>query len=121
MPARRPGGKAASRRARQRNVPRTPRPAAPPAALPPPHEVADAAAPVPPVGTPDARAAVSLDPPRRRTPPMAASAGSGLSARERADYHYVERDLRNIAVLTGVMAILLLVAWLAFNALGLVG
>jgi hypothetical protein len=120
MPARRPGGKAASRKARQRHVPRTPRPAAdavPRAAEP----VVEDARPVPPVGTPDAREAVALDPPRRRTPPVAASAGSGLSARERADYHYVERDLRNIGILTAVMAAMLFAAWLIFNALGLTG
>jgi hypothetical protein len=42
-----------------------------------------------------------------------------LSGRDRAEYHYVERDLKNIGVLTAVMAILLLVAWFAFSALGL--
>jgi hypothetical protein len=106
--ARRPGGKAASRKARQRNVPRAaPRQPAPRA--------------VPPVGTPDAREAVSLDPPRRQPAPAATSVGSSLSTRERAEYHYVERDLRNIGILTALMAVLLLVAWLAFSALGLVG
>jgi hypothetical protein len=49
------------------------------------------------------------------------STGSGLSARDRADYHYVERDLRNIGILTLIMAAMLLVAWLIFNATGLVG
>jgi hypothetical protein len=102
-------GKAASRKARQRNVPRAaPRPATPPA-------------PVPPVGTPDASEATSLDPPRRLTAPTTATAGSTLSLRERAEYHYVERDLRNIGILTALMAVLLVVAWLAFSALGLVG
>jgi hypothetical protein len=100
-------GKAASRKARQRNVPRAARPAAP--------------TPIPPVGTPDAREAISLDPPRRVTPPVAAGIGSSLSLRERAEYHYVERDLRNIGILTALMAVLLLAAWLAFSALGLVG
>ena len=106
-------GKAASRKARQRNVPRPPRVAA--AASPAPVDVT----PVPPVGTPDAREAISLDPPRRVVPPRAAVVGSTLTDRERAAYHYVERDLRNIGVLTAVMAALLLLAWLAFNALGL--
>jgi hypothetical protein len=102
-------GKAASRKARQRKVPRAAsRPVAPPT-------------PVPPVGTPDAREATSLDPPRRERPPSAAGQGSTLSLRERAEYHYVERDLRNIGILTALMAVLLLVAWLAFSALGLVG
>ena len=101
-------GKAASRKARQRNVPRAVvRPAAPP--------------PVSPVDAPDAREATSLDTPGRVTPPVAAGVGSSLSLRERAEYHYVERDLRNIGVLTAVMGVLLFVAWLAFSALGLVG
>ena len=102
-------GKAASRKARQRNVPRTPRPAARP----------DAA--VPSVGTPDAREAVSLDPPQRASAPALRSGSSTLSGRERAEYHYVERDLRNIGILTAVMALLLFLAWLAFSSLGLVG
>ena len=104
-PVARRAGKAASRKARQRNVPRAaPRPAAPTSA--------------PPVGTADAPEAASIEPPRRDAP--AAAIGSTLSVRERAEYHYVERDLRNIGVLTVVMAALLLVAWLAFSALGLV-
>jgi hypothetical protein len=116
--ARRPGGKAVNRKARQRNVPRAPRtPRAAATIGAPPVD----ATPVPPVGTPDAREAISLDPPRRVVPPRAALAGSTLTDRERADYHYVERDLRNIGVLTAVMAVLLVAAWLAFNALGLTG
>jgi hypothetical protein len=116
--ARRPGGKAVNRKARQRNVPRAPRtPRAAAGAGTPPLD----ATPVPPVGTPDAREAISLDPPRRLVAPRAAFAGSTLTDRERADYHYVERDLRNIGVLTAVMAVLLVAAWLAFNALGLTG
>ena len=127
MPARRPGGKAASRKARQRNVPRTPRPASPPPATP------QADAVVEPIAEPDLvldspvstmASATSTAPSRRRTssPPTASvSAGSGLTARERADYHYVERDLRNIGILSLVMLGLLIGAWLLFNALGLVG
>jgi hypothetical protein len=108
MPRR--AGKAATRRARQRNVPRSPaRPTAP-------------TTPVPPVGTPDAREAVSLDPPRRAPAPAGAGgAGSQLSGRERAEYHYVERDLRNIGILTAIMVVLLIGAWAAFTALGVTG
>jgi hypothetical protein len=128
MPARRPGGKAASRKARQRNVPRTPRPTSTPPASPPAdavvEPVGDSALTVDaPVSAPAAAAAASA-PSRRRTsaPPTASiSAGSGLSAKERADYHYVERDLRNIGILSLVMVGLLIGAWLIFNALGLVG
>jgi hypothetical protein len=107
MPRR--AGKAASRRARQRPVRRPLQHVT----LPPP------ASAVPPVGTPDAREAVSLDPPRRVTQPSGAGAGSTLSVRERAEYHYVERDLRNIAVLSALMALGLLAAWIAFSQLGL--
>jgi hypothetical protein len=60
--------------------------------------------------------------PRRATAPATSTAvGSTLSLREKAEYHYVERDLRNIGILTALMAVLLLVAWMAFTALGLVG
>jgi hypothetical protein len=111
-------GKAASRKARQRNVPRAPRrPAAPLA----PEGPLDPAIAVPPVGTPDARAAISLDPPRRIPAPTAAGYGSTLTTRERAEYHYVERDLRNIGILTALMAVLLVIAWIAFTALNLTG
>jgi hypothetical protein len=103
-------GKAASRRARQRPAKRPLQHVT----TPPP------SIPVPPVGTPDAREATSLDPPRRVTPPAAASAGSSLTSRERAEYHYVERDLRNIAILTVVMAAGLLLAWFAFSQTGLI-
>lgn len=106
-------GKAASRKARQRYVPKTPRPAPDPA---PEAEVA-----VPPVGTPDARQATSLDQPRRTTPIAYGGGGSTLSMRERAEYHYVERDLRNIGVLSAVMVALLIAAWFVFDAIGLVG
>jgi hypothetical protein len=104
-------GKAASRKARQRKVHRPATfAAAPPVA-------------VPPVGTPDAQDAVSLDPPRRVTAPSPerAYAGSTLSARERAEYHYVERDLRNIGILTAIIVVLLAASWFLFNALGLIG
>ena len=104
-------GKAASRKARQRKVQR---PGIATAATPP-------ARPIPPVGTPDARQADALTPPRRVVPSSAAMAGSNLTDRERAEYHYVERDLRNIGILTAVMVVLLLVAYVAFSALGLVG
>ncbi len=121
MPRR--AGKAASRKARQRSVKRASRPASPaPSAGSPPTAgpSLDDAVAVPPVGTPDAREAASLRP-RRRTTATASPAGSTLTSSEKAEYHYVERDLRNIAILTAGMAVLLLVAWLAFSAMGLVG
>ncbi len=101
-------GKATSRKARQRNVPRPPRTA--------PQGAPQA---VPPVGTPDAREAASLTPPRRMAPVPASSGRSQLSGADRAEYHYVERDLRSIGILTAVMAALLLLAWIVFVALDL--
>jgi hypothetical protein len=50
-----------------------------------------------------------------------AAGGSSLTDRERAEYHYVERDLRNIGILTVLMLVLLAAAWFAFNALGIIG
>ncbi len=116
-------GKAANRKARQRKVARSqtaPRPTTPiePITSTAGSAPAPAPLPVPPVGTPDAREAASLTPPRRSTAPLAARGGSQLSARERGEYHYVERDLRDIGILTAAMAALLLVAWIAFRALG---
>jgi hypothetical protein len=108
VPMARRAGKAANRKARQRYVPRTPRPAA------------TAATPIPPVGTPDAREASALNPPRRTAAAGARAAGSQLSSNQRAEYHYVERDLRNIGILTAVMAAMLVASWFVFNALGLV-
>jgi hypothetical protein len=127
MPRR--AGKAASRKARQRSVQRAARPSSPqpptaPASAPASAQSEPAlprGAPVPPVGTPDAREAVSLDPPRRTPAPALTHGPSTLTGRERAEYHYVERDLRNIGILTAVMAVLLLLAWVVFSALNLTG
>jgi hypothetical protein len=111
VPMPRRAGKAAGRRARLRAGQRAARPS--PSV---PRQQADA---VPPIGTPDAREAESLDPPRRPAPPPAVSGDSRLSGHMQAEYHYVERDLRNIGIITAVMVVLLLVAWAAFQALGL--
>jgi hypothetical protein len=104
-------GKAASRKARQRYQPRTPRPTPTPA----PEDATSTAGP-------DAsRTVTTPEPPRRSPSPVAyASGGSTLTARERAEYHYVERDLRNIGILTLVMLVVLVAAWFVFNSLGLV-
>ena len=103
-------GKAASRKARQRKVHR-PIGAAPPAPVSEPRPPADASP------SPDAAAPT----PPRRTVVAGSASASRLSASERSEYHYVERDLRDIAILTAVMAALLFVAWLAFSATGLLG
>jgi hypothetical protein len=102
-------GKAASRKARQRYQPRTPRPAPTPAP-----ETA-------PADAPELSSTAATEPTRRSAPVAYATAGSTLSTRERAEYHYVERDLRNIGILTLVMVIVLVAAWFVFNGLGLIG
>ena len=113
-------GKAASRRARQRRAAHRP---TPPAVGP--------AAPAPSVDMTDVEdgSAPSRDEPRSASAPVAsapspasayAASGSSLTARERAEYHYVERDLRNIGILTAILFALLIAAWLVFNALGLI-
>jgi hypothetical protein len=56
----------------------------------------------------------------RVTPPASYAGASRLSERAAAEYHYVARDLRNIVVLTAILAVLLVVAALSFPALGLV-
>ena len=104
--ARRPGGKAASRKARQRYVPR--------AAARPAPATAPEAEPAEPRQT-------TVSAPPRAPSAASTAAGSTLTLRERAEYHYVERDLRNIGILTALMAVLLLVAWVVFTATGLVG
>ena len=52
---------------------------------------------------------------------LAGGGGSTLTDRERAEYHYVERDLRNIGILTAIMFALLIAAWFVFDALGIIG
>jgi hypothetical protein len=109
--ARRPGGKTERRKARQR---RTQRPASTP-----PSVSAGPTATAEPEDTPAA------EPARRITAPSAARAytagSSSLTDRERAEYHYVERDLRNIGILTAVLVALLIASYFVFSALGLVG
>lgn len=111
-------GKAASRKARQRNVPRQPRPSTPPSAPTAPEEAE--LAPAPAVEAEVQRPTVPA-PGRRPTAPGIMSPGSTLTAAERADYHYVERDLRNIGILSAIMAAMLLGAWLLFTATGIIG
>jgi hypothetical protein len=57
--------------------------------------------------------------PRRADPRFAVAGPSRLSERAADEYHYVRRDLRNIAVLIVVMAILLGAAVVAFSVLGI--
>jgi hypothetical protein len=55
----------------------------------------------------------------RADPRFAVAGPSRLSERASAEYHYVRRDLRNIAVLVVVMAVLLGAAVVAFSVLGI--
>ena len=110
-------GKAASRRSRQRRAqrqaPPTPVTRAP-AVEAEPVDRADQAR--------DEPRRASAEAPSAPSPARAYAAGSSsLTARERAEYHYVERDLRNIGILTAILLALLVAAWFAFNALGLIG
>lgn len=104
-------GKAASRKARQRKVHR-PIGAAPAAPI---------STPQPSAETSPAPEAAAPAPPLRRAAVAGSASASRLSGSERSEYHYVERDLRDIVILTAVMAVLLFVAWLAFSATGLLG
>jgi hypothetical protein len=76
----------------------------------------------------DARVRAATAPPMSSTPirkgrsadPRVTLGGSSrLTERALAEYHYVGRDLRNIAVLMVVLAVLLAVATIAVNALGI--
>jgi hypothetical protein len=98
-------GKAASRKARQRRVQR------PGAASPPPSAPDVATAPLEATPTPTAAP---------RSTPSRSIAGSALTANERSEYHYVERDLRDIAILSVVMAVLLGLSYFAVRALDII-
>jgi len=100
-------GKAANRKARQRTAQRQ-------AHRPDTH------APPPTAPSPSVPDATATPAPARPSPTPTSGVGSTLTTRERAEYHYVERDLRNIGLLTVLMAVLLLVAYIGANALSLV-
>ena len=119
MPRR--AGKAASRRSRQRRAQR---------ALPPPSVARGSPATSVEAAGLEERAEESREEPRRTSAPAVSApsaarafsgGGSSLTARERAEYHYVERDLRNIGILTAILLVLLIAAWFGFNALGIIG
>jgi Tfp pilus assembly protein FimV len=110
-------GKAASRRSRQRRAKRATQL---PSAAGARSAEAEPAAPAEEVRE-EARRPSGATPSAPSPARAYAGGGSTLTARERAEYHYVERDLRNIGVLTAILLALLLAAWFAFNALGLIG
>ena len=108
-------GKAASRRARQQR--RAQRPMSPPpAAAPPPAEGRRRRGGRRRVAR---GAAARIGPGRSAPSPVRAYAGGGssLTDRERAEYHYVERDLRNIGILTAILFALLIAAWFVVSAI----
>ena len=115
----------ASRQSRQRRAKRAAARPAPPLSSPQPStvtadafETADAAARV--AGTTPAPLRAPRSASSRPADPRFQVAGpSRLSEREIADYHYVVRDLRNIGVLLGVMAVLLVLATIAVRSLGI--
>ena len=107
-------GKAASRRARQQRRAQRPTPPASAAAPPPTAEVEV-----------EEQVAETRDEPRRTSAPVVSTpsparaystGGSSLTDRERAEYHYVERDLRNIGILTAILFALLIAAWFVTSA-----
>ena len=117
------GGKAANRRERNRRAQRKAplRPAIP--QRPAFGSVSDAveavaerraeAAPARPAPTP------ALTRGARSDPRFAVAGPSRLSERAASEYHYVLRDLRNIAVLVVVMGVLLGAAAIGFSTLGI--
>lgn len=107
-------GKAANRRSRQRPAHRAAARLAPPAPLASSNlEIAASALPAAPA-TPAPRPAPR---PARNS---SAAVGSALAEAARAEYHYVGRDLRNMAVLVVIIAVLLAAAVFAFHAAGIV-
>lgn len=115
------GGKAANRRDRQRRaqrkaLQRPPAPARPIAGV-----VSDAVDAVAESRSEAAPVRVAPAPTltrgARSDPRFAVSGPSRLSERAAAEYHYVRNDLRNIAVLVVVMAVLLAAAVVAFSVL----
>ena len=114
------GGKAANRRDRQRKAQRRTlqRPIAPAGPITGVvSEAVDAVAerrsePSPAPAAPGPRAG-------RADPRFLVSGPSRLSERAATEYHYVRSDLRNIAILVVVMAVLLAAAVVAFSVLGI--
>jgi hypothetical protein len=114
------GGKAANRRDRQRKAQRRTlqRPIAPAGPITGVvSEAVDAVAERRSESSP----VVAARAPRtgRADPRFLVSGPSRLSERAATEYHYVRSDLRNIAVLVVVMAVLLGAAVLAFSVLGI--
>ena len=119
------GGKAVTRRSRQRKAQRSATPARPKAA---PEADATAAsgefassapaaaveAPVAPKPAPRPSASQRAN----RAPGATVVGSSRLGERAVQEYHYVRRDLHNIGVLLLIMAAMLIAAFVLFNVVG---
>lgn len=114
------GGKAASRRERQRRAQRQvqPRPTPPRPTAATLNEAVDAVAEERVAAAP-VRPAAPLTKGASHDPRFAVSGPSRLGERAAAEYHYVRRDLRNIGMLVVMMGIALGIAVFAFKALGI--
>ena len=122
-------GKAASRSARQRRragqrpaAPRQPASQSPSAGASAQTTTSTSTGGVAAGSAPPASARTSVPASKRgsRVNPRVIVAGSSrLSERAIEEYHYVRRDLRNIAILMAVMAVILVAAVVVFSALGI--
>lgn len=101
-------GKAATRRARQQKRTRQGPGQAATSSAPP-------TTPDAPVEDATTVTATPVATPRPAVPAYAVGTSSRLSESARLEYHYVGRDLRNTAVLTLIMGVLLVVAVVAVN------
>jgi hypothetical protein len=122
------GGKAASRKAKQRKTQRpnvAPRPNTSATPVAPVDDAAFApdldSSPMQTAATPAREGRETREAARRTTrdPRQMVAGPSRLGERAQQEYHYVIRDLRNIGVLVAIMAALLAVAFIAFNVLGI--
>lgn len=117
------GGKAVTRRQRQRAANRPAPRTAPPQPAATSSSAASEPARVEPVTASASPAASTIPttPARRRATTIAADlyGSSRLSEKAAAEYHYVVADLRNIVVLSAVLAGLLALAFVLVNVLGI--
>jgi hypothetical protein len=116
------GGKAANRRDRQRKaqrrtLQRPPAPSGPISGVV--SEAVEAAAERRSESSAAPAPAASGPRAGRADPRFLVSGPSRLSERAATEYHYVRSDLRNIAVLVAVMAVLLAAAVIGFSVLGI--
>ena len=109
-------GKAANRRSRQRPARRAAARTAPAPASSPP-ATTETAAPAPTVTSAPQPAPARATRPGRISYAVVVSA---LAEAARAEYHYVGRDLRNMAILVVIIAVLMAAAVFAFHATGIV-